>query len=97
MKPDSKATKRTDLKVTKSAIKVTKSDPTAAKSDSKDTEPSDSKAGKPAESKPKDAGAKIASPKPSKEMFQNERTCLNPKTSFSPSHGMILHYFVQIK
>uniref|UniRef100_A0A4X2LTT3 60S ribosomal protein L29 n=1 Tax=Vombatus ursinus TaxID=29139 RepID=A0A4X2LTT3_VOMUR len=62
---DPKATK-SGPKPSKSYAKVTKSDPKAAKSDSKATKPSDFKAAKPAESKPKDVGAKAASPKPSK-------------------------------
>ncbi|XP_043851801.1 60S ribosomal protein L29-like [Dromiciops gliroides] len=53
-------------KVTKSTTKAAKSDPKTTKSDPKAAKSSDSKAAKPAESKPKDAGAKAASPKPSK-------------------------------
>ncbi|XP_068924700.1 histone H1.03-like [Petaurus breviceps papuanus] len=70
-KPDLKATK-SGPKATKSDAKAAKSDPKAAKSDSKAVKydskvaKSDCKATKPAESKPKDAGAKAPSPKPSK-------------------------------
>ncbi|XP_036611685.1 histone H1.3-like [Trichosurus vulpecula] len=69
-KSDPKATK-SGPKATKSDAKASKSGPKVAKSDSKALKPSDSKAAKPtdpkaAESKPKDAGAKAASPKPSK-------------------------------
>lgn len=70
IKSSPKATKSED-KVAKSDLKAAKSDPKAVKSDSKATKPSDSKAAKPTDPKPeeskiKDAGAKAASPKPSK-------------------------------
>ncbi|XP_074047722.1 uncharacterized protein LOC141491053 [Macrotis lagotis] len=60
-----KAAKPTDPKAAKPTDKVSKSDPKAAKSVTRVTK-SDAKAAKPAESKPKDAGGKTASPKPSK-------------------------------
>ncbi|XP_036605525.1 histone H1.4-like [Trichosurus vulpecula] len=65
-----KATK-SDAKASKSDSKAAKSGPKATKSNSKATKPSDFKAAKPTypkpvEAKPKDAGAKAASPKPSK-------------------------------
>ncbi|XP_036604058.1 60S ribosomal protein L29-like [Trichosurus vulpecula] len=69
-KSDPKAPK-SGPKATKSDTKASKSGPKLAKTNSKATKPSDSKAAKPtdpkaAESKPKDGGAKAASPKPSK-------------------------------
>ncbi|XP_074046240.1 large ribosomal subunit protein eL29-like [Macrotis lagotis] len=72
-KPDSKvarttnpeAAKPTDPKAVRPTDKASKSDPKATKSVTKVTK-SDAKAAKPFESKPKDAGSKTASPKPSK-------------------------------
>ncbi|XP_027714099.1 60S ribosomal protein L29-like [Vombatus ursinus] len=88
---------KSDPKATKSGPKPSKSDAKAAKSDSKATKSSDSKAAEPAESKPKDAGAKAASSKPSKWMLQDRRTYLNPKLPFFPSQGMIILFTILYK